>query len=115
MSLGAEDREKGPSSSPEEILLRGEKILIATGSSPVRPGLFPFGEGEIYDSDTILKLARIPKTLAVVGAGVIGTVYGAHLAAAGHAVSVLHHGARTDQVAAGGLRAREVLTAARVS
>jgi len=44
----------------------------------------------------------------VVGAGVVGTVYGAHLAAAGNAVSVLRHGPRTDEVAAGGLRAREV-------
>ena len=44
----------------------------------------------------------------VVGAGVVGTVYGAHLAAAGNAVSVLRHGPRTDDVAAGGLRAREV-------
>ena len=44
----------------------------------------------------------------VVGAGVVGTVYGAHLAAAGHTISVLRHGPRTDEVAAGGLRAREV-------
>jgi 2-dehydropantoate 2-reductase len=41
----------------------------------------------------------------VVGAGVIGTVYGAHLAAAGHKVSVLSHGPRTDEVTALGLRA----------
>ena len=45
----------------------------------------------------------------VVGAGVIGTVYGAHLAAAGNTVSVLTHGPRTDEVAAGGLCARDVL------
>jgi 2-dehydropantoate 2-reductase len=44
----------------------------------------------------------------VVGAGVIGTVYGAHLAAAGNTVSVLSHGLRTGEVAAGGLSAREV-------
>jgi 2-dehydropantoate 2-reductase len=44
----------------------------------------------------------------IVGAGVVGTVYGAHLAAAGNAVSVLRHGARSDEVAAGGLCAREV-------
>jgi 2-dehydropantoate 2-reductase len=45
----------------------------------------------------------------IVGSGVIGTVYGAHLAAGGHAVSVLSHPPRTDQVAADGLRARDVL------
>lgn len=45
----------------------------------------------------------------IVGAGVIGTVYGAHLAAAGNTVSVLSHGPRTDEVAAEGLSARDVL------
>src|SRR3984885_11581171 len=47
--------------------------------------------------------------MLIVGAGVIGTVYGAHLAAAGNQVSVLSHGRRTEEVAAGGLRARDVL------
>ena len=37
--------------------------------------------------------------MLIVGAGVIGTVYGAHLVAAGHKVSVLSHGPRTDEVA----------------
>ncbi len=45
----------------------------------------------------------------VVGAGVIGTVYGAHLSAAGD-VLVLAHGARTDAIASEGLRARDVLS-----
>jgi 2-dehydropantoate 2-reductase len=47
--------------------------------------------------------------ILIVGAGVIGTVYGAHIAAAGNQVSVLSHGRRTAEVAAAGLRAREVL------
>jgi len=89
VSLGAEDRAKGPSSSPGEILLRAEKILIATGSSPVRPDLFPFGKGEIYDSDTILKLDRLPKTLAVVGAGVIGAEYACTFRALGADVAIV--------------------------
>ena len=45
----------------------------------------------------------------IVGAGVIGTVYGVHLAAAGSTVSVLSHGPRADEVAAEGLSARDVL------
>ncbi len=47
--------------------------------------------------------------ILIVGAGVIGTVYGAHLAAAGHKISVLSHGPRTDEVAVGGLSAHDVL------
>ena len=52
--------------------------------------------------------------MLIVGAGVIGTVYGAHIAAAGNDVSVLSHPPRTDDVAAGGLRARDVLSGERV-
>ncbi len=44
----------------------------------------------------------------IVGAGVIGTVYGAQLSAAGHDISVLAHGDRTDAIAARGLHARDV-------
>jgi 2-dehydropantoate 2-reductase len=50
----------------------------------------------------------------IVGAGVIGTVYGAQLAAAGATVGVLSHGPRTDQVAAAGLTARDVLRGTQV-
>ena len=71
----------GQPAPTEPVLVRGENILIATGSSPVRPDLFPFGQGEIYDSDTILKLDRIPKRMAVIGAGVIGSEYGCTFAA----------------------------------
>ena len=46
--------------------------------------------------------------ILLVGAGVIGTVYGANLAAAGDTVSVLAHGARTAEVAKRGLKARDV-------
>jgi ketopantoate reductase len=46
--------------------------------------------------------------MLIVGAGVIGTVYGAHLAAAGNRVCVLSHGSRTEEVAVRGLCARNV-------
>jgi 2-dehydropantoate 2-reductase len=48
-----------------------------------------------------------------VGAGVIGTVYGAHLGAAGHAVDVLSRPPRTDEIAVRGLAARDVLDGSR--
>ena len=52
--------------------------------------------------------------ILIAGAGVIGTVYGAHLGAAGHAVSVLSHPPRTGDITAAGLIARDVLTGSRV-
>lgn len=58
-----------------DTLLHGEKILIAAGSSPLRPAEFPFQHPRVHDSDKILEIGALPKTLAVVGAGVIGAEY----------------------------------------
>ncbi|HEV7240708.1 MAG TPA: Si-specific NAD(P)(+) transhydrogenase [Thermoanaerobaculia bacterium] len=74
--------------SPHEIrvgdrVLEGEVILIATGSSPARPAEVPFDDVAICDSDTILRIDQIPKSLAIVGAGVIGCEYASIFAALG--------------------------------
>ncbi len=68
-----------------EIRLRGEVILIATGSSPVLSVRLL----RVYDSDTILELGRLPKTLAVVGAGVIGSEYASTFSALGTQVHLI--------------------------
>lgn len=66
-----------------ETWLRGERILIATGSSPFRPPEFAFGDDRVHDSDEILELKAMPRRLAVVGAGVIGAEYAGTFAALG--------------------------------
>ena len=71
-----------------ERLLRADKILIATGSSPYRPKEFAFEDNRIHDSDEILTLDRLPKMLAVVGAGVIGSEYACTFAALGTKVEI---------------------------
>ena len=65
------------------VLLRGERILIATGSSPVQPPGFPFKHPRVLDSDEILQLDRLPRSLAIIGAGVIGSEYACTFAALG--------------------------------
>jgi NAD(P) transhydrogenase len=72
-----------------DLLLRADTILIATGSSPVHPPAFPFGDDRVHDSDEILTLERLPKSLAVVGAGVIGSEYACTFAALGVEVHLL--------------------------
>ena len=62
-------------SSRDEQEIVGDFILIATGSSPHHPPEIPFDGELIFDSDTILDMKRIPKTMVVVGGGVIGTEY----------------------------------------
>ncbi|MGQ0634019.1 MAG: Si-specific NAD(P)(+) transhydrogenase [Planctomycetaceae bacterium] len=58
-----------------EIRLKGEKILIATGSTPRRPPEFPFADKRILDSDQLMQIESLPRRLVVVGAGVIGSEY----------------------------------------
>ncbi|HUA66156.1 MAG TPA: Si-specific NAD(P)(+) transhydrogenase [Alphaproteobacteria bacterium] len=72
-----------------ELKLQGEKILIATGSSPLRPPPFSAGPSHVYDSDTILNLDRLPKSMAVAGAGVIGSEYSCVFAALGVEVHLI--------------------------
>lgn len=67
----------------------GEKILIATGSSPLRPAEFHFEDDRIHDSNEILELKVLPKKLVVIGAGVIGCEYAGTFAALGAEVHVV--------------------------
>ncbi len=51
------------------------RYLIAVGTKPFRPKDIPFDGESVLDSDDILSLTKLPKTLAVIGAGVIGLEY----------------------------------------
>ena len=74
--------------------LKGGAILIATGSTPLRPSEYPFGDGRFYDSDTILKLDALPKSLAILGAGVIGCEYASVFSVLGIEVHLLDRRSR---------------------
>ena len=52
-----------------------DRILIATGTKPQRPEGIPFDDAAIIDSDGIVNLKTLPKTMIIVGAGVIGVEY----------------------------------------
>jgi NAD(P) transhydrogenase len=70
-------------------LLAGDVVLIATGSRPFHPPEVPFDDRLILDSDTVLFMDRIPRSLAVVGAGVVGCEYASMFAALGIEVTLL--------------------------
>lgn len=55
--------------------ITGDKFLIATGTRTYRPDYVPFNGRTVLDSDEFLDMAEIPRSLAVVGAGVIGVEY----------------------------------------
>src|SRR4051794_35520532 len=78
-----------PDGGAGEVILRGDTILIATGSSPVRPPGFPFEHDRVHDSDEVLQLERLPRSMAIVGAGVIGCEYACTFAALGTRVWIV--------------------------
>ncbi len=69
--------------------VRGEKIVVSTGSSPVRPPGFDFAHPRIHDSNEILMITELPQRLAVVGAGVIGAEYACTFATLGVEVHLI--------------------------
>jgi NAD(P) transhydrogenase len=69
--------------------VQADRIVIATGTTPAHPAGVEFDEATILDSDGILLMSRIPSTLVVVGAGVIGIEYASIFAALGTRVTVV--------------------------
>jgi NAD(P) transhydrogenase len=63
------------SASGDHESFGAEKFLIAVGTRPYRPPNIPFDGVSVFDSDEIVELARLPRSLTVVGAGVIGVEY----------------------------------------
>ncbi|MCF6473621.1 Si-specific NAD(P)(+) transhydrogenase [Nonomuraea sp. MG754425] len=73
----------------EEKKVTADRIVIATGTSPARPSSVEFDDSTVIDSDAVLHLDRVPETLVVVGAGVIGIEYASMFAALGTKVTVV--------------------------
>jgi len=69
--------------------LSAEVILISTGSKPHRPVEISFDDVHTFDSDTFLQMERIPKSLAVIGGGVIGCEYASIFMALGVEVTLV--------------------------
>jgi NAD(P) transhydrogenase len=72
-----------------ENTVSADTIVLATGTRPARPPNVAFDSQRVVDSDGILNLTRIPASLVVVGAGVIGIEYASIFAALGCKVTVI--------------------------
>ena len=73
----------------EEETVIGKQIIVATGSNPrALPGV-PFDEDKVLSNDGALRLGAVPKTLCLIGAGVIGLEMGSVWRRLGTEVTVL--------------------------
>jgi NAD(P) transhydrogenase len=64
-------------------------VVIATGTKPAVSPLVPFNNRTIINSDQILGMPEIPKTMLVVGGGVIGVEYTCMFATLGVRVTLI--------------------------
>lgn len=71
----------------------GDCIILAVGTQPFRPAHIPFDGESIVDADEILELKRLPRSLAVIGASVIGIEYATIFSALDVKVTVIEPGA----------------------
>ena len=78
-----------PRGGAPAVEVTADFVLVATGSRPARPALVPFGAPGVHDSDSILAMERLPRSLTVIGAGVIGTEYASIFQALGVEVHLI--------------------------
>ena len=69
--------------------LRADVVLLATGTRPFHPPQYAFDHVRVYDSDSILLLDRVPRSLAILGGGVAGCEYASIFAGLGVNVAII--------------------------
>jgi len=67
----------------------GDNILISCGTRPFRPDTIAFDHESIFDGDEILEIPKLPRSLTVIGAGVIGVEYATIFSALDVAVTLV--------------------------
>jgi NAD(P) transhydrogenase len=73
----------------DQRIYEASKFLIAVGTRPFRPADVPFNGTTVLDSDEIVEVPRLPRSLTVVGAGVIGVEYATIFSALDVAVALV--------------------------
>lgn len=74
--------------------VRAEKFIVAVGTVPAKPGEIPFDGESIFTSDDLIQLKSIPKSMLVLGGGVIGTEYASMFARLGVQVTLVERAPR---------------------
>lgn len=69
--------------------VEADNIIIATGSKPRNPSNIPFDKNVILDSTRLLQIEKVPKTMIVLGGGIIGSEYASFFSALGTEVTII--------------------------
>ncbi|GAB4186931.1 MAG: Si-specific NAD(P)(+) transhydrogenase [Phycisphaeraceae bacterium] len=78
----------------ETEMITADKFLLGVGTKPAKPDHIPFDGKRVFCSDQLLQLEHLPKSMIVVGGGVIGCEYACIMATLGVRVTLIegrHH------------------------
>jgi NAD(P) transhydrogenase len=78
----------------DTLEITGKNILVGVGTEPARPANVPFSPGVVIDSNELLSLTKLPRSMIIVGGGVIGTEYASMLAAVGVQITLVESRAK---------------------
>jgi NAD(P) transhydrogenase len=92
--LEAEHTVVATADSGAQRWLQAGRVIIATGSRPLRPASVPFDDPCVFDSETVMDIAREPRELLIVGGGAIGVEYASIFSALGVPVTILDGASR---------------------
>lgn len=73
----------------EVLQVQAQSVLLAVGTRPFKPSHIPFDGVSIIDSDEILEIKELPRSMIVIGAGVIGIEYATIFSALDTVVTVV--------------------------
>ena len=88
------DRDVIVSGETGERRLRGDVIIVATGSRPYRPPGIPFGDPDVLDAEGVLEIEEAPNRVVVIGGGAIGCEHASIYTALGCEVHLLDRAER---------------------
>ena len=81
----------------EELIIHAKKVIVATGSKPFVPSIIGIEGIEYHTSDTIFDLTDIPKSIAIIGGGVIGVEFASIFASLNVEVTLIEMESRLIQ------------------
>ena len=70
-------------------VVNADRIILANGSVPVIPEMFPYDGKTVITSDELLSLQELPKSILIIGGGVIGCEIGQFLRTLGTEVTIV--------------------------
>jgi NAD(P) transhydrogenase len=93
-ALGADRTVVVTSERGSRRVLRGQAVIIATGSRPYHPDGIPFDDPDVFDCERVLDLETVPKSVVVVGGGAIGCEHASIFTSLGSQVTLVDNAPR---------------------